>query len=147
MQLSRGHDELRTQTAVAMNAEHLEPFAAVSTSRSACVTLLAVHVRLDRTSVADLHPHHILPDLHDLDAKLVPRNPRIAEKWHLPQIAGNIGAANTHPANPHQGLSRPRPRRLWNCGHLKTARLLQTNRVHAFVVKRRLQRVRDTITS
>ncbi len=105
VQLPGRHDELRPQTAVAVDAEDFELLAAVRLAAAAGVTVRVVDVRLDGAAVAGLDVRHALADRHDLDAQLVAGDARIAEERHLAEIAADVGAADADTVDAHQRLA------------------------------------------
>src|SRR5207253_6610911 len=60
------------------------------------ITLLAIHVRFDRTTIAGAHVGHIGAHCHHFHAEFMPRNSRITEERHLAEVAADVGAANTN---------------------------------------------------
>ena len=74
-------------TAVLVNANHLQRFAAISRAFLAGVTFAAVHVRLNRAAVTGLHILHAFTHRHHLHAQLVTGNDRVSKKRHFAKIA------------------------------------------------------------
>src|SRR5438552_15368096 len=105
MQLSRRDDETRAHSPVGMDAQDLEIAAAVGPPAPAGRASLAIHVRLDRATAANLDVLHIRPDLQHLHAKLVSRDARIAEEGHLAEITADVRAADADAMDANQRFS------------------------------------------
>jgi hypothetical protein len=73
---------------------------------TAGIATLAIQVRFDRATLTGPHIRYPFTDGDDLNAKLVSRNSRIAEKGHLAQKAADIGSANADAMHAHQGFAR-----------------------------------------
>ena len=105
VQLARGDEEARAQSAVAMDAERLMLFATVGVAAPAGVTLLTVNVRLDAATVAGRDVRNALADGEDFDAEFVAGDARVAEERHLAEVAADVGAADADLMDAHQRLA------------------------------------------
>jgi hypothetical protein len=108
MQLPGGYDKRGPQPAIAVNAEHFQPFAAVRPAAAAGVTVRVIDVRFDRAPVTGSHVRNILPDFKHLDAQFMSGNPRVAEKRHFAQVAADVRATDAHAMNSNQSFARSR---------------------------------------
>ena len=110
VEFSRRHHDLLSHTAVHVHPEYAELWAAVRPSATACRAFLAIDVRLDRAQVPRADTRDTGPDRDDLDAELVPKDPRIGKEGLPASERMQVGSANAHPAHPHERLSRERCR-------------------------------------
>jgi hypothetical protein len=94
----------RGQAAVAVDAEHLEPFAAVGTAAAAGVTVRIVEIRLDGTAIARPDVRHAVPTSSTSTPVRAP-DARITEERHLAEIAADVGAANADAMDANQCLA------------------------------------------
>src|SRR5439155_26661926 len=91
-----------------MNAEHLQPLAAVRPAAAAGVTCWIVDIRLDRTAVARSDVGHLIAHRDDFNAQLVSQYPRIGHERHLADIGADVSSANANPMDTHQRLAAAR---------------------------------------
>ena len=108
MQFARGNDNSRPHAAIGMHAEHLELLATVRPALPAGVASLAIQIRLDGAAISRFDVRHVRADGENLDAQLMPRDPRITEKRKLPQVTGDIRAADADAMHANQCLTRRR---------------------------------------
>jgi len=80
-------------------------FTTVRKSATTRIAFLAIEIRLNRTLIPRFNIDYVCPDLQNLDSELVSRNTRIREEGHFPQIATDIGTADTNTMNPHEGFA------------------------------------------
>src|SRR5712691_7090275 len=94
MQGTNRHRDQLAHAAVRMNAEHLEPHAAVRLSNTARNAGAAAQVRFDGAPIAGPDPLGIAGDLDDLDPQLVPEDARIDEERLVALVGVQVGAAD-----------------------------------------------------
>ena len=119
--------------AVAVDAEDLEPLAAVRVSAPAGVAVRVVDVRLDRAAVAHPDVRDPRPDLDDLDPQLVAGNPRVTEERHLAEVAADVRTADPDPVDAHERLTRAGSARCVGLNPAKVLRRLKKERFHSLI--------------
>ena len=112
MQLARGNDKARPKTPIAVNAERLMMLTTVGMATSACITRLAIDIRLHRATIAGRHIVDATPHLEHGDPKFVPRNSRVLEERHFAEIASNVCAADANGMNLNERFAHAGRRRL-----------------------------------
>src|SRR3954470_20748982 len=105
MELARGHDKKRPHPAVGMHSQDLKILAAIAVSFPARKAVLAIDIRLDRTTISRFDVCDPLPHRDNFDAKLVPRNTRITIERHFAEVAAEIRAADANPMHADQGFA------------------------------------------
>src|SRR6185437_4037102 len=90
MKLSRRDDEPRPQSTISMHAQYLEALAAIGPPAPASQTLLAIHVGLNRATIAGLDVGDAGSHFQNFHAQLMARNGWIGEERHLPQKTADI---------------------------------------------------------
>src|SRR5439155_11001573 len=113
-----------------MNAENLQPLAAVRPAAAAGVTCWIVDIRLDRTAVARSDVGHVIAHRDDFNAQLVSQYPRIGHERHLAEIGADVSSANANPMDTHQRLADGGSRRLRQFDLPERLRRFESERVH-----------------
>src|SRR2546421_11902522 len=106
-------------------------FAAVRPPAAAGETVLAVHVRLDRTAVARPDVTNTGADGHNFHSEFVAGDSRVTVEGHLAQIPADVGAADADAVDADDGLARSRRGRLGDGDRAEPARLFELDGVHA----------------
>src|ERR1044072_6201931 len=127
MKFPRRHNETRSHATVGMNAEHLQILATIRVPAQTRVAMLAINIRLDRTTIPNAHIRHSRPNRDHFNTQFVPWNPRIAIERLLAEITAQVRAANADPLHTHGRFARSGCAWLRNVDMAKLLRLLQLN--------------------
>ena len=134
MELARGHLDELPHPPVHVDAEDLEPCAAVAPAAPAGDAPSAFHVGLEGAAVAGPQARATRGRLEQLHAQLVAEDARVGEKRLVALDRVEIGAADADPPDADQGLlGSERPRRR-TVGGDEPARLLEHDLLHARLV-------------
>ena len=130
MQVVEGDRKQLAHAAVGVNAQHLDPFAAIALAQAAGVAGATAQVRFSGAAVARADPAPVRRRLDHFHGEFVAENPRVGEIG-LPAFVGMIiRSTKSHAARAHQGLARALNglRRLFD---FKPSGLLQDHLTHA----------------
>ena len=95
------------ESAVVMHADDLDTGAAVEVSFLRGGSGGVVDVGFERAFVAGFHMGDIFADGDDLQAEFVAGGAGVVEKGKLAEVAGKVGAADTHAVGADEGFVRP----------------------------------------
>jgi hypothetical protein len=129
VQLIGGHDQPLDHAAITVDAQHLQPFAAVGTPAATGDTFPTIQVWLNCTAVAHRQPEtfSLRPKFDNLYAKLMAQDARIAEEGLSAAEGVQVGATNSNPTHAHQHFARPRRKGFGSLRHPKVTWLIQDN--------------------
>lgn len=97
MEFASGDDPVCfTKSARAVNTDDLDAGAAIGGSFLRSWGSGIVHVGFKRAFVAGFYVGHSFADGDDFESKFVPGGAGVGEEWKLPEVAGEIGAADAH---------------------------------------------------
>jgi hypothetical protein len=77
------------------------------------IALLAIDIRLNRTAIPRRDILNTLHHCQHFYSKLMTGDARVAEKWHLSEIAAVVRATNADAMDAHECFARRRLRWLW----------------------------------
>jgi hypothetical protein len=106
MEFPRRQRKKRTHATVGVDAENLDIGATVWFAIAAGDAFAAVHVRLDRATVAGFQAVRIIARFDHLDSEFVTKHAWVAEEGLTAGKGMQIGTANTDPVDTHQGVAR-----------------------------------------
>jgi hypothetical protein len=113
-----------------VNAEHLDPFAAVAPVSGAWVAGATVEVGLNGATITRLNVGNSRPDLEDFNAEFVAHDPGIGKERHFTEVTADVGSAHTDTVCFYESLSWTRASGFGPFGAEEGVRLFKDNGVH-----------------
>src|SRR5262245_35542248 len=108
MKFPGGEGDPLAHAAIHHHTQNFERLAAIGVATAARKANLAIHVWLDRTTVARFDVGNTRSDRDHLHSQFVPGNPGIREERHLAEITRVVCAADPNAVNADEGVTRPR---------------------------------------
>jgi hypothetical protein len=113
-----------------MHAQDLKFFTAVGPTATAGEAGRVIDVRFDRTLVAGFDIRHSGAGRHNFHSQFVTGDSWIGIERHFPQVATDVGPANSDSMDPDQRLVRSWLSRFGNIDQAKLLWLKKLNRAH-----------------
>src|SRR5258707_493544 len=132
MEIPGGKADKLAHPTINMHPKNLDLETAIGFAPQAGRTLTTRKIRFDRAACSARQSLLILANRYHLNAKLMPKNTRIAEKGLITLIGMQISTAHSNLPDPDQRFSRSRRSWLFLIEQAQLARLFQNNCFHLF---------------